>query len=178
MIDLRNTYVVVRTQEEYENIIKITEKQGFQNIRPFTSSISLPYILRFKPDYFIDVFRISSKINFIDYKCYEASELMKKNELTAREFIKGFYKIRANCKYTEHCDKCKLSQDNTKCEKFLCNIFHWENNEDELIKIMISVISEQKAIECVRNFIQNSYETLDEDIVNALEFVVKKIKEK
>ena len=43
---------------------------------------------------------------------------------------------------------------------------------------MISVISEQKAIECVRNFIQNSYETLDEDIVNALEFVVKKIKEK
>ena len=165
MIDLKNTYVVIRTQEERKNILKEAEKQRFQDIRPFTSSISLPYILQFKPDYFIDVFRISSEINFIDYKCYE---------LTAREFIKGFYKIRANCKYTEHCDKCKLSQDNTKCEKFLCDIFHWENNEDELIKIMIGVISEQKAIECVKNFIQNSYETLDEDIVNALEFVVKK----
>ena len=28
MIDLRNTYVIVRTQEEYENILKIAEKQG------------------------------------------------------------------------------------------------------------------------------------------------------
>lgn len=29
MIDLKNTYVVIRTQEEYENILKIAEKQGF-----------------------------------------------------------------------------------------------------------------------------------------------------
>lgn len=177
MIDLRNTYVVIRTQEERKNILKEAEKQRFQDIRPFTSSISLPYILQFKPDYFIDVFRISSEINFIDYKCYEASELIKKKELTAKEFIKGFYKIRADCGYTEHCDKCQLNQDNTKCEKFLCNFSHWENNEDELIKIMINVIAEQKEIECVKNFIKDSYETLDKDIVNALEFVVKKIKE-
>ena len=42
---------------------------------------------------------------------------------------------------------------------------------------MINVIAEQKEIECVKNFIKDSYETLDKDIVNALEFVVKKIKE-
>lgn len=29
MIDLKNTYVVIRTQEEYENILKIAERQGF-----------------------------------------------------------------------------------------------------------------------------------------------------
>lgn len=177
MIDLRNTCVVVRTQEECKNILKEAEKQGFQDILPFISSASLPYILQFKFDHIVEAYRISSKIDFTDYKCYEASELIKEKELTAKEFIKGYYKIRADCGYTEHCDKCQLNQDNTKCEKFLCDFSHWENNEDELIKIMINVIAEQKEIECVKNFIKDSYETLDKDIVNALEFIVKKIKE-
>ena len=185
MIDLRNTYVVIRTQEEYENILKIAGKQGFhwyeeEDARPFVFTFSFPYILHFRSDYIIGAIRKDLKLNFIDYKCYEASELIKEKELTAREFIKGFYKIRADCGYIEyeHCNKCKLNQNNTKCEKFLCDIFHWENNEDELIKIMTSIITEQKAIECVKNFIHDSYGTLDEDIVNALGFVVKKIKEK
>ena len=182
MIDLRNTCVVVRTREEYENILKIAEKQGFhwyeeEDARPFVFTFLFPYILHFRSDYIIGVIRKDLKLNFIDYKCYEASELIKEKELTAKEFIKGFYKIRADCGYTEHCDKCQLNQNNTKCEKFLCNFSHWENNEDELIKIMINVIAEQKEIECVKNFIKDSYETLDKDIVNALEFVVKKIKE-
>ena len=180
MIDLKNTYVVIRTQEERKNILKEAEKQRFQDIRPFTSSISLPYILQFKPDYFIDVFRISSEINFIDYKCYEASELIKGKELTAREFIEEFYKISVNCK-CQQCKKCKLGKDNTKCRRTLCVPSNWENNVDELIKIINDTVEEketEKEIKRIENFIQNSYKTLDEDIVNALEIIIKRLKER
>ena len=101
MIDLRNTCVVVRTREEYENILKIAEKQGFhwyeeEDARPFVFTFLFPYILHLRSDYIIGVIRKDLKLNFIDYKCYEASELIKEKELTAKEFIKGFYKIRAD----------------------------------------------------------------------------------
>ena len=177
MINLKNTYVVIRTQEERKNILEEAEKQRFQDIRPFTSSISLPYILQFKPDYFIDVFRISSEINFIDYKCYEASELIREKELTAREFIEEFYKISVNCKCLQ-CKKCKLGKDNTKCKRSLCISSNWKNNVDELIEIISDMIIEEKEIKRIENFIQNSHKTLDKDIVNALEIIIKRLKEK
>lgn len=185
MIDLRNTYVVIRTQEEYENILKIAEKQGFhwygeEDARPFVFTFSFPYILHFKSDYIIGVIRKDLKLNFIDYKCYEASELIKEKELTAREFIKGFYKMSVNCKYLQ-CEKCKLGKDNTKCKRSLCISSNWKNNVDELIEIISDMIEEketEKEIKRIENFIQNSNITLDEDIVNALEIIIKKLKEK
>lgn len=176
MIDLKNTYVVIRTQEERKNILKEAEKQRFQDIRPFTSSISLPYILQFKPDYFIDVFRISSEINFIDYKCYEASELIKKKELTAKEFIEVFYKFDTNCRYME-CKECKLGKDNTKCRRSLCISSNWKNNVDELIEIISDMIEEKETEKEIKR-IENSYRTLNQDVVNALEIIIKRLKEK
>lgn len=176
MIDLKNTYVVIRTQEERKNILKEAEKQRFQDIRPFTSSISLPYILQFKPDYFIDVFRISSEINFINYKCHEASELIKKKELTAKEFIEVFYKFDTNCRYIE-CKECKLGKDNTKCRRSLCISSNWKNNVDELIEIISDMIEEKETEKEIKR-IENSYRTLNQDVVNALEIIIKRLKEK
>ena len=89
MIDLRNTYVVIRTQEEYENILKIAEKQGFhwygeEDATPVYFS-KFPYILRFRSNYIVCFVYDNSKLNFKNCKCYEASELIKENELTAKE---------------------------------------------------------------------------------------------
>lgn len=185
MIDLRNTYVVVRTQEEYENILKMAEKQGFhwyeeEDARPFVFAFSFPYILHFRSDYIIGVIRKDLKLNFIDYKCYEASELTNEKELTAREFIEVFYKFYTNCEYMK-CKECKLSKGNTKCRRTLCVPSNWENNVDELIEIisdMITEITEEKKIKHIENFIQNSHKTFDKDIVNALEIIIKRLKEK
>lgn len=189
MIDLRNTYVVIRTQEEYENILKIAGKQGFhwyekEDARPFVFTFSFPYILHFRSDYIIGVIRKDLKLNFIDYKCYEASELIKGKaelikgkELTAREFIEEFYKISVNCK-CQQCKKCKLGKDNTKCKRSLCISSNWKNNVDELIEIISDMIIEEKEIKRIENFIQNSHKTLDKDIINALEIIIKRLKEK
>lgn len=181
MIDLKNTYVVIRTQEEYENILKIAEKQGFhwyeeEDARPFVFTFSFPYILHFRSDYIIGVIRKDLKLNFINYKCYEASELIKEKELTAREFIKGFYKFCTNCRYME-CKECKLGKDNTKCRRTLCISSNWKNNVDELIEIISDMIEEKETEKKIKR-IENSYRTLNQDVVNALEIIIKRLKEK
>lgn len=181
MIDLKNTYVVIRTQEEYENILKIAEKQGFhwyeeEDARPFVFTFSFPYILHFRSDYIIGVIRKDLKLNFINYKCYEASELIKEKELTAREFIKGFYKFDTNCRYME-CKECKLGEDNTKCRRSLCISSNWKNNVDELIEIISDMIEEKETEKEIKR-IENSYRTLNQDVVNALEIIIKRLKEK
>lgn len=180
MIDLRNTYVVIRTQEEYENILKIAEKQGFhwygeEDATPVYFS-KFPYILRFRSNYIVCFVYDNSKLNFKNCKCYEASELIKENELTAKEFIKGLYKFYTNCRYIE-CKECKLGKDNTKCRSTLCISSNWKNNVDELIEIISDMIEEKETEKEIKH-IENSYRTLNQDAVNALEIIIKRLKEK
>lgn len=181
MIDLRNTYVVVRTQEEYENILKITEKQGIhwyveEEDAPPVYFSKFPYILRFRSNYIVCFVYDNSKLNFKNCKCYEASELIKKKELTAKEFIEVFYKFDTNCRYME-CKECKLGKDNTKCRRSLCISSNWKNNVDELIEIISDMIEEKETEKEIKR-IENSYRTLNQDVVNALEIIIKRLKEK
>lgn len=180
MIDLKNTYVVIRTQEEYENILKIAERQGFhwygEEDAPPVYFSKFPYILRFRSNYIVCFVYENSKLNFINYKCHEASELIKKKELTAKEFIEVFYKFDTNCRYME-CKECKLGKDNTKCRRSLCISSNWKNNVDELIKIISDMIEEKETEKEIKR-IENSYRTLNQDVVNALEIIIKRLKEK
>ena len=183
MIDLRNTYVIVRTQEEYENILKIAEKQGIhwyreeEDVPPVYFS-KFPYILRFRSNYIVCFVYENSKLNFKNCKCYEASELIKKKELTAKEFIEASYKFYTNCRYIK-CKECKLGKDNTKCRRTLCISSNWKNNVDvdELIEIISDMIEEKETEKEIKR-IENSYRTLNQDVVNALEIIIKRLKEK
>lgn len=132
--------------------------------------------MRFRSNYIVCFVYENSKLNFINYKCHEASELIKKKELTAKEFIEAFYKFDTNCRYME-CKECKLGKDNTKCRRSLCISSNWKNNVDELIKIISDMIEEKETEKEIKR-IENSYRTLNQDVVNALEIIIKRLKEK
>lgn len=186
MIDLRNTYVVIRTQEEYENILKIAGKQGFhwyeeEDARPFVFTFSFPYILHFRSDYIIGVIRKDLKLNFIDYKCYEASELLGTKEMTAKEFAEWIADI-SKCGERK-CAECVLNKMNTECSFSLCIPRNWKGNIDELLEIALlsrtTVLSpEEEAIDTIEKFIENpDRATLNDEFVESLKLVVEKLKE-
>ena len=82
MIDLRNKCVLVRTQEEYEKILKEAEKQGFrwygkEDMNPIPNQKILS-LLKFDFDH---------TIRWQTGEFFGASELLGTKELTAREFF-------------------------------------------------------------------------------------------
>lgn len=179
MIDLANKCVFVRTQEEYENLLRMAKLQGFKLTDDFKVAIALPNILFFNRN------KIIAKLNSDEARTiYEASEILNANtekEMTAREFIKYITDIH-NCSERK-CSKCVLNASNTKCNKSLCDIHRWGNNIDELLEIVKSgkfTVStpEEKAIDTIENFIENPYySTLNDDFVDALKLAVEKMKE-
>ena len=181
MIDLRNTYVLVRTPEENEKLLKEAEKQGFKwylrdNCEPLPRQ-HFPDILRFYEDK--NVIYIAS-VNS-NYVFYEASELLNTKEMTAREFLKSFINI---CSCDERsCSKCVLNSRNTKCNKSLCESLSWENSIDELLEIVASgrttvPTPEEKAIGTLESFIENpDRAALNDEFVDALKLAVEKLKE-
>lgn len=99
MIDLRNTYILVKTEEENEMLLKEAEKQGFHWRR--SKSNCEPLQRQHFPD--ILIFFIDKDISCAayinpDFTFYEASELLGTKEMTAREFIERIADV---CRYIE-----------------------------------------------------------------------------
>lgn len=175
MIDLTGKSVFVRTQEEYLSVLKMAKLQGFTWARENHLNhivIPFPNILNF----------YDSKIvtySYVEKTLYEASEILGTKEMTAREFVEWYINMRSLCK-NRICAECVLSEKNTKCNRNLCNTCNWKGNIDELLEIAKSGIQspEVKAIDTIENFIENpDRATLNDEFVESLKFVVKKLKE-
>lgn len=182
MIDLTGKKVIIRTQEEFEKILDIGEKQGFtwdsgKDFKAFEVHCSFPILIMFRPD---------KKTLIYDGYPYivEASKLLGTKELTAREFIKGMQKILESCENVG-CYKCVLSKHNTKSKTGLCIPMQKMNSDDveELIEIVKSgrtAIKSQNEIvaETIQNFIKNPDRmALTDDFMDFLKLAVKKLKE-
>ena len=184
MINLENTYVLVRTPEENEKLLKEAEKQGFKwhsknNCEPSPRQ-HFPDILRFYEDKNV-IYKASVNSNCA---FYEASELLGAKEMTAREFIERVTDIATPSKcYKRECSECVFSEKNTKCKRSLCNIDNWKGNADELLEIAKSGKStictpEEKAINNIEKFIENPDRTaLNDEFVESLKLAVEKLKE-
>ena len=182
MIDLTNTCVLVRTKEENEMILKEAKKQGFHWYRKNSceplQTQHLPDILNFYKGKDISC---ATYVIEPDFTFYEASELLNTKEMTAREFAEHIADIR-NCR-GRNCSKCILSASNTKCKMRLCDVCNWENNINELIKIVKSgritvPTPEEKAIETFEKFIENpDCATVNDEFVESLKLAVEKLKE-
>lgn len=181
MIDLRNTCILVKTEEENEMLLKEAEKQGFHwhskdDCKPLLAQ-RLPDVLKFcKTKDIAYCARI-----WPDYTFYEASEILGTKEMSAREFAERIADMR-NCK-GRSCLKCALWSGNTNCNKSLCNLYNWRNSIDELIEIVKSgkvtvPTPEEKAINTIENYIENpDREALNDEFVDALKLAVEKLKE-
>ena len=175
MINLTGKSVFVKTQEEYLSVLKIAKLQGFtwargKHLNPI--EIPFPNILNFYDD---------KNVTCRDFEktLYEASEILGTKEMTAREFVEWYINMRSLCK-NRICAECVLSEKNTKCNRNLCNTCNWKGNIDELLEIAKSGIQslEVKAIDTIEKFIENpDRATLNDEFVESLKFVVKKLKE-
>lgn len=134
MIDLRNTCILVRTPEENEMLLKEAEKQGFhwfqKDGRELLQKQHFPDILKFYGNK-----DMTYEVSFgPDFDFYEASKLFGAKEMTAREFLKKIIKLKS-C-YGRSCEKCILSEMNTKNAKSMCNLSNWKQNDiDYLIEL-------------------------------------------
>lgn len=181
MIDLRNTCILVKTEEENEMLLKEAEKQGFHwylkgNCKPLPGQ-HFPDILKFCNNK--DVVH-SVRIGVECDAFYEASELLGTKEMTAREFANRIADI-SDC--NGGCSECVLHYTNTKCNCSLCNTCNWKDGIDELIEIVktgkVTVSTpEEKAIEDIEKFIENPDRTaLNDEFVESLKLAVEKLKE-
>lgn len=185
MVNLENTCILVRTSEENEMLCKEAEKQGFHwyskyDCEPLPKQY-FPDILKFYND---KSMVHSARIEADDSTFYEASEFLgtkEPKEMTAREFAEWIADVR-RCSRRE-CTECVLYERNTKCNKYLCNIFNWKYNIDELLEIVksgrITVSTpEEQAIDILENLIENPDRTaLNDELVDALKLAVEKMKE-
>lgn len=180
MVDLKNTCVLVKTEEENEMLLKEAEKQGFHwyskgNCKPLPGQ-HFPDILKFCNNK--DVVH-SARIGVECDAFYEASELLGTKEMTAREFAEWIADT-CNCK-GRSCLKCTLWS--AKCNKSLCDTYNWGNSIDELLEIAKSgkftfCTPEEKAIEDIEKFIENPDRTaLNDEFVESLKLAVEKLKE-
>ena len=181
MINLKNTCVLVRTKEENEKLLKEAEKQGFNwsqryDCKPLLAQ-HFPDILRFYEDKVI-TYEASIRSN-VDF--YEASELLRGKEMTAREFVEWIADVSDCC--GRNCAECVLTTANTKCNRSLCVTRNWKGNIDELLEIVksgrITVSTpEEQAIDILENFIENpDRAVLNDEFVEALKLAVDKLKE-
>lgn len=184
MVNLMNTCVLVKTRKEYEDILNEAEKQGFHwykkdDCKPF-EQYTFPDILKFSSD---NIIYRRSGIS-LGYTFYEASELLgteETKEMTTRDLVEWLSDAR-RCSRRE-CPECVLYERNTKCNKYLCNIFNWKDNIDELLEIAQNgeftvPTPEEKAVSTIENFIENpDCLVVNDEFVESLKFVVEKLKE-
>lgn len=185
MIDLRNTCILVKTEEENEMLLKEAEKQGFHwyskdNCEPLPGQ-HFPDILKFYNDKdMVHSARIEAECDTF----YEASELLGTKEMTAREFVEHVADIITPSKCNKReCLKCVFSEKNTKCSRNLCNTNNWKGNIDELLEIAKAgkatvPTPEEKAINTIEKFIENpDRAALNDEFVESLKLAVEKLKE-
>lgn len=178
MINFEGKTIIIRTDKEYEKILKEGRKQGFiwkygDDLHKL--NIPMPFIL---------IFKIEKKVIWSGYKSdeisentYEASYIINENkenaQLSAFELIKFMSKF-SNCE--ADCKLCILSRENTKCKKNLCDICIWSGNEKELIEIVkrgeTTVKKKSKHEEAI-NTLNAPSET---DFYKALELAVETLK--
>nr|DAD97397.1 MAG TPA: hypothetical protein [Siphoviridae sp. ct7iJ31]DAI71910.1 MAG TPA: hypothetical protein [Caudoviricetes sp.] len=181
MVDLRNTCILVKTEEENEMLLKEAEKQEFHwyskgNCKPLPGQ-HFPDILKFCNNK--DVVH-SVRIGVECDAFYEASELFGTKEMTAREFANRIADI-SNC--NGDCSECVLYFTNTKCNRSLCNVCNWKDDIDELLEIAKAgkatvLTPKEKAIEDIEKFIENPDRTaLNDEFVESLKLAVEKLKE-
>lgn len=182
MINLENVCVLVRTKEESKKLLKEAEKQGFHwyskyDCKPLPTQY-FPDILKFYNDKSVVH---SARIESEDSTFYEALELLGEKEMAARKFVEWLSDAR-RCSRRE-CTECVLYERNTRCNKYLCNIFNWKYNVDELLEIAQNgeftvPNSEEKAVSTIEKFIENPDRTaLNDEFVDALKLAVEKLKE-
>ena len=182
MVDLRNTCILVKTEEENEMLLKEAEKQGFHwyskgNCKPLPGQ-HFPDILKFCNNK--DVVH-SVRIGVECDAFYEASELLGTKEMTTREFANRIADI-CNCRGC-NCSECVLSESNTRCKKHLCDICDWKDNIDEVLEIAKSIrltapSPEEKAISTIEKFIENPDHTaLNDEFLESLKLAVEKLEE-
>lgn len=184
MVDLKNTCVLVKTEEENEMLLKEAEKQGFHwyskgNCKPLPGQ-HFPDILKFCNNK--DVVH-SARIGVECDAFYEASELLGTKEMTAREFIERIVDICGCIGSWRECSQCMFDANNTKCKKDLCNVGNWKNNIDEILEIAKAGKStictpEEKAIEDIEKFIENpDRAVVNDEFVESLKLAMEKLKE-
>lgn len=184
MIDLRNTCILVRTEEENEMLLKEAEKKGFHwycksDCKPLPVQ-HFPDILKFYNNKeVVHSARIGTECDTF----YEASELLGTKEMTAREFIEWYVKADTLCGNDNYkCDECVLSDKNTKCNRSLCNTCNWKGNIDEFLEITKSgkftvCTPEEKAIDTIKKFIENPDRiALNDEFVESLKLAIEKLK--
>lgn len=183
MIDLRNTCILVRTEEENEMLLKEAEKQGFHwyskgNCKPLPGQ-HFPDILKFCNSKDV-VYSVRIEVECDAF--YEASELLGTKEMTAREFAEWIANAFSLCS-NRKCSECVLEKNNTKCDVCLCGIENWKDNIDEILEIAASdrttvPSSEEKAISTIEKFIENPDRTaLNDEFLESLKLAVEKLKE-
>lgn len=180
MIDLRNTCILVRTQEENEMLLKEAEKQGF---RWFGRNDCQPLEVQYFPDilrfYKNKSITYQGRIN-LDFIFYEAAELLGTKEMTAREFAEWIANIYFLCG-NRKCSECVLSKNNTKCDACLCGIENWKDNIDEILEIVTSgrttvPTPEEKAIKNIEKLIQIPDYKITDEIKESLKLALEKLK--
>lgn len=183
MINLKNTCILVRTEEENEMLLKEAEKQGFHwyskgNCKPLPGQ-HFPDILKFCNNK--DVVH-SVRIGAEDSTFYEASELFGRKKMTAREFAEWIADAGDCC--GRECAKCVLNSMNTECKRNLCVTRNWEGNIDELLEIVASSRTivpsqEEKAIKNIEKLIQipDHEIKITDEIKESLKLAVEKLKE-
>ena len=184
MVDLRNTCILVKTEEENEMLLKEAEKQGFHwyskgNCKPLPGQ-HFPDILKFCNNK--DVVH-SVRIGVECDAFYEASELLGTKEMAAREFIEWIADICSCIGSWRECSQCVFDANNTKCKKDLCNVGNWKNNIDEILEIAKSgrykiPPHEEKVISTLEKFIENpDRAVVNDEFVESLKLAVEKLKE-
>lgn len=181
MINLANICVLIRTQEEYEKILEEAREQGYEWCR---GKAAFP--LEDQP--FPDILKFYAGAKHVarraypsfKYKLHEASELLGKKELTAREFIDWIVRF-SDCG-CNNCRKCVLGSENTKCKKTLCDTDTWKGNEDELLELAKAgettiMSTQEKAFSIIENFIEAPDRTkITDEFINCLKFAADKLK--
>ena len=187
MINFRGKTIIIRTDEEYEKILKEGRKQGFTwkyGNDLHKANIHMPFTL---------IFKIEKKViwgNYISVEIsedtYEASYIINEDKenahLSAFELIKFMNKFHCET----DCKLCSLSRENTKCKKDLCNFDNWiVNNAKELIEIakrgettVKKKSKHEEAIDTLNDYIDSASNAPSEtDFYKALKLAVEALKE-
>lgn len=137
MIDLRGLRVRVETREECEKLFEIARKQGFEwmngenlyilHDQPFPDNIC--FNEKREVTWCCNYYNIEAKVIF------QIKNETENKEMTAREFLKGFIKLK-NCGGRD-CNECVFSSINLRSKFSLCNSDNWNNsNIEKLIELV------------------------------------------
>ena len=181
MIDLTNKAILIKNQENFERILEEARKQGshwYWGKKDCSFlDVDFPLLLLIDKDKNMDIW----DINPCDCEFCEASDLLNEKEMTAREFVEWMCKILSQC-YRMECEKCVLSDVNTKCGSSFCNNRNWNDNKGELLELAKTgrIIIDKKAKEELS--MEESLNALikdksNDEILRCVKYLIERMKE-